>query len=49
VWIQLEVAHDLRERVPLDLRKREKNMFIGQQRVIAAPGFLHGSIDYSLR
>ena len=36
VGVQLEVAHHLGERVPLDLREREKDVFVGQQRVIAA-------------
>ena len=36
VRIQLEVAHHLGEGVPFDLRKTEKNVFIGQQGMIAA-------------
>src|SRR5919107_750351 len=42
VRVQLEIAHHLRERVPLDLREREKNMFVGKQGVIAAARFLDG-------
>ena len=45
VRIQLEIAHDLRERVPLDLREREEDVFVGEQRVIAAPRFLNRAVD----
>ena len=45
VRIQLEVAHDLRERVPLDLREREEDVLVGQQRVVAAPRFLDRAVD----
>ena len=44
VRIQLEIAHDLGERVPLDLREREEDVLVGQQRVIAAPRFLDGAV-----
>ena len=49
VGVQIQVAHHLRERVPLHLRERQENMFVGQERVISSPGFLHGAIDYALR
>jgi hypothetical protein len=48
VRIQFEVAHDLRKRVPLDLREREKNVFIRQQCVITSPRFLDGAIHDAL-
>ena len=40
VGVQLEIAHYLRERVPLHLREREENVFVGQQRVITSPWLL---------
>ena len=33
--IQVEVAHDLPEHVPLDLRERQADVLVGQQRVLA--------------
>ena len=49
VRIQLEVAHDLREHVPLDLGEREEDVFVGEQRVLAAPRFLDRAVDDPLR
>ena len=49
VRIQLDVAHHLREHVPFDLREREKHVFVGQQRVLAAARFLDGAVDDALR
>src|SRR5688572_16858199 len=48
VRIELEVAHDLREGVPLNLREREKDVLIGEQRMIPATRFLNGAIDHTL-
>jgi hypothetical protein len=48
VGIQLEVAHHLRKGVPLDLRKRQKDMLVGEQGVIASAGFLHGAVNHPL-
>ena len=49
VRIQLDVAHDLGEHVPLDLREREENVLVGQQRMLPPPGLLERAIDDSLR
>jgi hypothetical protein len=49
VRVQRQVAHDLRERVPLDLGEREEDVLIGQQRVIAAAGLFDRAIDDPLR
>ena len=49
VRIQLDVAHDLGEHVPFDLREREKDVFVGQQRMLAAPRFFDRAIDDALR
>ena len=49
VRIQLDVAHHLREHVPFDLREREKKVFVGQQRVLAAARFLDRAVDDALR
>jgi len=48
VGVQFNVAHDLREHVPLDLRERQKDVFVGQQRMFPATGFLDRSVDNSL-
>ena len=48
VGIQLQVAHHLCERVPLHLREREEDVFVGQQRVVAAPGFLNRAVHDAL-
>ena len=47
--VQLHVAHHFGEGVPLDLCEREKNMLVGQQRVLAAAGFFGRAIDDALR
>ena len=49
VRVQVHVAHDFREHVPLDLREGEKEMFVGQQRVLAAASFLDRPVDDALR
>ena len=49
VRIQLEVAHHLREHVPLDLGEREEDVLVGEQRVVAAARFLDRAIDDPLR
>ena len=45
VRIQLEVAHDLAEHVPLGLCERETDVFVGQERVFAAPRFFKCSFN----
>ena len=47
--VQLDVAHHLREHVPFDLRKSEKNMFVCQQRVLATTRLLDRAVDNALR
>jgi hypothetical protein len=42
VRIQREVAHDLRERVPLQLGKRKEQMFARDLAMFAAAGFVDG-------
>ena len=49
VGVQIEITHHLRERIPLHLRERQEDVFIGQQRVITPPGFFHRAIHYALR
>ena len=49
VRVQLDVAHDFGEGVPLHLREGEKNMFVRQQRMVAAARFLERAIDDPLR
>ena len=39
--VQFDVAHDLGEHVPLDLREREEDVLVGQQRVLATAGFFN--------
>ena len=49
VRIQLDVAHHFREDVPFDLRKREKDVFVCQQRVLATTCLLDRPVDNALR
>ena len=49
VRVQLDVAHDLGEHVPFDLREREEDMFVGEQRVLAPPRLFDGAVDDALR
>ena len=49
VRIQLDVAHDLGERVPFDLRERQKDVLVGQQRVLAAARLFDRAVDDPLR
>ena len=44
VRIQVEVAHDLRERVPLNLRERQEDVLVGDLGVVPAPGFLDSAV-----
>ena len=48
VRIELEVAHDLAEHVPFRLRERQADVFVRQQRVLAAAGFVERAIDDAL-
>ena len=48
VRIQLEITHDLGERVPFDLREREEDVLIGEQGVITAPRFLNRAVNHPL-
>ena len=48
VWVQLEIAHDLRERVPVCLGKRKEDVLVAEQCLLAAAAFLNGSIDDAL-
>ena len=49
VRVQVEIAHHLREHVPLDLGERQEYVLVGQQRVLAAPGFLDRPVHDALR
>ncbi len=49
VWIQFDVAHHLGEHVPFALRERQKEMFIGEQRMLASAGFFGGAVHDALR
>ena len=49
VRIQVDVPHDFGEHVPLDLRKGQEQMLVGQQRVLAAASLLDRSVDDALR
>ena len=49
VRIQLDVAHHLGEHVPFDLREREKDVLVGQQRMLAAARLLDRAVDDALR
>ena len=49
VRIQLDVAHHLGEHVPFDLREGEEEVFVGQQRVLAAARFFDRPVDDALR
>ena len=47
--VQLDVAHDLGERVPLDLREGEKDVFVREQGVLAPARFFDRAVDDALR
>ena len=49
VRVQLDVAHHLGEHVPFDLREREKDMLVGQQRMLAPARFFDRAVDDALR
>ena len=46
--IQLDVPHDFRKHVPFNLCERQKDVFVGQERMFTAPGFLDGAVDDAL-
>src|SRR5262245_47968578 len=48
VRVQTQLAHDLSECVPFDLRERQENMFVRQLDVIAATRFLDGAVHDAL-
>ena len=48
VRVQLQVAHDLAEHVPFGLGERQADMFVGEQRVLAAAGFVERAVDDAL-
>ena len=48
VRVQLEIAHDLAEHVPFDLRERQADVLVGQERVFAAAGFVERAVDDAL-
>ena len=48
VRVQLQVAHDLAEHVPLGLRERQADVLVGQQRVFAPAGFVERAVDDAL-
>jgi hypothetical protein len=47
--VQLHIAHHFGEGVPLDLCEREKNVLVGQQRMLATARFFGCAIDDALR
>ncbi len=49
VRIELDVAHDPRKQVPLNLRECEENVLAGQQRMLPAPSLLERAVHDSLR
>ena len=49
VRIELDVAHDGGEHVPLDLCERQKQVFVGQQRMLATARLFDGAVDDALR
>ena len=48
VRIELEVAHDLPEHVPFDLRERQADVLVGQQRVFAAARLVERAVHDAL-
>jgi hypothetical protein len=48
VGVQVQIADDLAEHVPLDLRERQADVLVGQQRVIAAARLVQGAIHDAL-
>ena len=49
VRVEVEVAHDLPEHVPLDLREREADVLVGQERVFAPARLVQRAIDDTFR
>ena len=47
VGIQLEVAHDLAEHVPFDLREGQADMFVCEQRVIATARLVERAVHHA--
>jgi hypothetical protein len=48
VRIEVEVAHDLAEHVPLHLGKCQADVLVGQERMVAATSFVEGPVHDSL-
>ncbi len=48
VGVQLEIAHDLAEHVPLDLGECQADVLVGEQRVFAPAGVFERAIDDAL-
>jgi hypothetical protein len=48
MWVQLDVAHHLREHVPLNLSERQENVFIGEQCMLTSARFFAASVDDAL-
>ncbi len=48
VRVEVQVAHDLTEHVPFDLREREADVLVGQERVLAPARFVERPIDDAL-
>ena len=45
--VEVEVAHHLAEHVPFRLGERQADVFVRQERVLAAPGFLERAIEHA--
>ena len=48
VRIEIAVAHDLREEIPFDLRKRDEQMFVREKGVFAPARGFDGAVDDAL-
>jgi len=48
VRVEVQVAHDLGKHVPFHLGERQEDVLVGQQPVLAAPGFLDRAVHHSL-
>ncbi len=48
VRVQFDVPHHFGEHVPLDLRERQKNVFVGEQRMFTTTRLLDRAIDDAL-
>ena len=47
--IEFHIPHHFGEHVPLHLRKRQEDVFVGEQRMLAATCFLDRAVDDALR